>query len=223
MSLSLYERSAYPRTGALAFAEGSDALVAALESISGVLSERAALDGCLRALSKALAGECSAGLEAHLAEIPAAGGGAGASSSTPAASSSKDVDMSDEDNYNDGEEEEASDDDDDDDDNTNMDYDFERGAELENAVRDNTPATASRCVPNLPRTSTCTFRPLNTSEHRAVAAATSTPPVGAQGPAAAGRGRQGARGRGRRRRKPAVSPNQLCSQGRSFPATRSPA
>ena len=51
VSLSLYERSAYPRTGGLAFAEGSDALVSALEAISEELNEQAAIDFCLRSLA----------------------------------------------------------------------------------------------------------------------------------------------------------------------------
>ena len=52
VSISLFERSAYPRTGGLAFAEGSEALVAAVEAISANLSEDASLDRCLRALAR---------------------------------------------------------------------------------------------------------------------------------------------------------------------------
>jgi len=44
VSISLFERSGYPRTGGLAFAEGSDELVAAVEGITATLSEDARLD-----------------------------------------------------------------------------------------------------------------------------------------------------------------------------------
>ena len=50
VSISLFERSGYPRTGGLAFAEGAEALVTAVEAIGGDLSDSASLDKCLRAL-----------------------------------------------------------------------------------------------------------------------------------------------------------------------------
>ena len=54
VSISFYERSSYPRSGALAYADGSDALMAAVDSISGDLGDRAALDAVIQALAKAV-------------------------------------------------------------------------------------------------------------------------------------------------------------------------
>ena len=50
VNISLHERSSYPRTGGLAFADGSDQLVAAVESVSEAIGEKASLDHVLRLL-----------------------------------------------------------------------------------------------------------------------------------------------------------------------------
>ena len=54
VNLSLEERSAYPRTGALAFADGSEELVRAVETASTAISRGAALDAVVRALVEGL-------------------------------------------------------------------------------------------------------------------------------------------------------------------------
>ena len=144
LSISLYERSSYPRTGGLAFAEGSSALESAVEAIGPQLTECAALDVVLKALASQL--------NTELGDFPAcsaAAAAAGSSSSSSAPGPSKDQSfgsksmakalddddddaMDDDENEADGsadEEEDASEDE-----QTAFDYDFERGAELEKSL-----------------------------------------------------------------------------------------
>ena len=132
VSVSLFERSSYPRTGALAFSDGSDELTAAIESITSALEENAALDRCLTLLGAALGNPD--GLSKQLSDLPSGCASAprasGASSSSAPAPSADDSDE-------DAEEEEGddgNDDDEDDDEQANLDYDFARGAELENSL-----------------------------------------------------------------------------------------
>ncbi|KOO32655.1 ubiquitin-conjugating bir-domain enzyme, partial [Chrysochromulina tobinii] len=107
VSVSLFESSSYPRTGGLAYAEGCDELLQAVESIAEPLSDRASLDNCVRLLCRALGGPPE--LSELLARLPASGGsGGGASCSGAAGSSSLMM--------------------------ANLDYDFARGAELENSL-----------------------------------------------------------------------------------------
>ena len=75
VSVSLLERSSYPRTGGFAFADGSDALVEALEAIAEPLGERAVLDHCVRLLCSALGDPAE--LVALLPSLPACGGANG--------------------------------------------------------------------------------------------------------------------------------------------------
>ena len=142
VSLSLYERSAYPRTGGLAFAEGSDALVSALEAISEKLNEQAAIDFCLRSLagklpsppaylSEQLLALPSADSDSSSSALAAATAGSSSSGSGAAAASSN---LDDEDDEMEEDDEHDDDDDDDDDMQANLDYDFARGAELENSL-----------------------------------------------------------------------------------------
>ena len=86
VSLVLQERSSYPRTGGLAFADGSDELVAAVESIGEAIGEKAALDHVLRLLSSKLPGKAAAAL---VAGLPAAAGG----SAAPVAAADEDEEM----------------------------------------------------------------------------------------------------------------------------------
>ena len=71
VNISLHERSSYPRTGGLAFADGSDQLVAAVESVSEAIGEKASLDHVLRLLSskprlgRSEDAEAAAGRRAH--------------------------------------------------------------------------------------------------------------------------------------------------------------
>ena len=115
VNLSLEERSAYPRTGALAFADGSEELVRAVETASTAISRGAALDAVVRALVEGL--PVDAALVQGLPAPPAL-----AAASVPTAKS--DDDMEDDDD----------DDDDDDEMDDDMDYGWERGAELENQL-----------------------------------------------------------------------------------------
>ena len=115
VNLSLEERSAYPRTGALAFADGSEELVRAVETASTAISRGAALDAVVRALVEGLP------VDAAVEGLPAPP--ALAAASVPTAKS--DDDMEDDDD----------DDDDDDEMDDDMDYGWERGAELENQLR----------------------------------------------------------------------------------------
>ena len=129
VNISLHERSSYPRTGGLAFADGSDQLVAAVESVSEAIGEKASLDHVLRLLSSKLT--CKA-TEALVASLPAPTG----SAPVPAAHDDDDDDDDDNDDDDPMDEDGADDDDDDDDAQScsNLDYDFERGAELENSL-----------------------------------------------------------------------------------------
>ena len=122
VSLVLHERSSYPRTGGLAFADGSDELVAAVESIGEAIGEKAALDHVLRLLSSKLPGKAAAAL---VAGLPAAAGGSAAP-----------VTAADEDEDGDDEEDDEMDDsaDEEEEGGSAMDYDFEKGAELENSL-----------------------------------------------------------------------------------------
>jgi len=89
VSVSLSEPSSYPRTGGQAFADGSDALVQAVDSITEPLRERASLDNALRLLCGALGSPPE--LAALLPSVPASSGVSGsgaASGSTSAAGSS---------------------------------------------------------------------------------------------------------------------------------------
>ena len=92
VNISLHERSSYPRTGGLAFADGSDQLVAAVESVSEAIGEKAALDHVLRLLSSKLTDKAT---EALVASLPAPTG----SAPVPAA---HDDDDDDDDNDDDG-------------------------------------------------------------------------------------------------------------------------
>ena len=147
VSVSLFESSSYPRTGGLAYAEGCDELLQAIESIAEPLSDRASLDNCVRLLCRALGGPPE--LSELLARLPASGSSGGCASSSGAAGSSSltmvqddddaaAMDVGDDEGGNDDEEDDAdgADDDDDDDDDlqANLDYDFARGAELENSL-----------------------------------------------------------------------------------------
>ena len=141
VSLSLYERSSYPRTGGLAFAEGSDALVSAVEAISEKLSDCAAVDACLRSLAGALP-SLPAQLGEQLKVLPAAAGassGSGASSGGAGSSNLEGHDDQmnaddDSDQADGGGDDDDDEDDDDEDMQANLDYDFARGAELENSL-----------------------------------------------------------------------------------------
>ena len=114
VNLSLEERSAYPRTGALAFADGSEELVRAVETASTAISRGAALDAVVRALVEGL--PVDAALVEGLPAPPAL-----AAASAPTAKSDDDDD-------------DIDDDDDDDEMDDDMDYGWERGAELENQL-----------------------------------------------------------------------------------------
>ena len=116
VNLSLEERSAYPRTGALAFADGSEELVRAVETASTAISRCAALDAVVRALVEGLPVDAAL-VEGLPAPDPAA-------AIVPTAKSDDDDDMDDDDD----------DDDDDEMDDDDMDYGWERGAELENQL-----------------------------------------------------------------------------------------
>jgi hypothetical protein len=148
VSVSLFESSSYPRTGGLAYAEGCDELLQAVESIAEPLSDRASLDNCVRLLCRALGGPPE--LSELLARLPASGGSGGGASCSGAAGSSSlmmvqddddasPMDVGDDVGGNDDDEDvsDGADDDDDDDDDdlqANLDYDFARGAELENSL-----------------------------------------------------------------------------------------
>ena len=86
VSVSLFESSSYPRTGGLAYAEGCDELLQAIESIAEPLSDRASLDNCVRLLCRALGGPPE--LSELLASLPASGSSGGGASSSGAAGSS---------------------------------------------------------------------------------------------------------------------------------------
>ena len=137
VSISLFERSSYPRTGGLAFADGTSELVAAVEAIGPSLSEDASLDKVLRALAATLPAP-PAQLAEQLANLPSAAAsssGAAASSGGGASSSAAPLNETNDDDDDDEEEDDdAENDDDDDDDQANLDYDFARGAELENSL-----------------------------------------------------------------------------------------
>ena len=117
VNLSLEERSAYPRTGALAFADGSEELVRAVETASTAISRCAALDAVVRALVEGLPVDAAL-VEGLPAPDPAA-------AIVPKATSDDDDDMDDDDD---------DDNDDDEMDDDDMDYGWERGAELENQL-----------------------------------------------------------------------------------------
>jgi len=87
VNISLHERSRYPRTGALAFAEGSDVLLDAVKGVSEGIAERGALDAVLVALAAQLGGAAPALAEQLPAYVGACGGGdnGGPSSSGSAA------------------------------------------------------------------------------------------------------------------------------------------
>ena len=140
VSVLLFESSSYPRTGGLAYVEGCDELLQAVESIAEPLSDRASLDNCVRLLCRALGGPPE--LSELLARLPASGGSGGGASCSGAAGSSSlmmvqddddasPMDVGDDVGGNDDDEHvsDGADDDDDDDD-----YDFARGAELENSL-----------------------------------------------------------------------------------------
>ena len=96
VNISLHERSSYPRTGGLAFADGSDQLVAAVESVSEAIGEKASLDHVLRLLSSKLT--CKA-TEALVASLPAPTG------SAPVPAAHDDDDDDDDDNDDDDDDE----------------------------------------------------------------------------------------------------------------------
>ena len=137
VSISLFERSSYPRTGGLAYADGTPELGAAVEAIGPALSDSAALDTMLRALAGELPAP-PAQLAGQVANLPSASTGASSSSTGAAAGSSSSAPLNepndDDDDDDDDDAESNNDDDDDDDEQTNLDYDFARGAELENAL-----------------------------------------------------------------------------------------
>ena len=117
VSVSLFERSSYPNTGGLAFAEGSDELMVAVESISSALSEGAALDRCLRQLAGAVPTPPST-VALQLADLPTSSGASASSNgghATTETSATSDDGASEDDAADD-------DDDDDDDEHTNLDY-----------------------------------------------------------------------------------------------------
>ena len=120
VSLSLHDRSCYPQTGALVFAEGSDALNTIVERCSEAISERAALPAVIRMLGAAL--------EAAPADLP------GVLAGLPETSGAKPTRQPSGDDDEDGDEDDDDAGSDDDDEQTNMDYDFEKGAELENKL-----------------------------------------------------------------------------------------
>ena len=64
--ICLYERSSYPRTGGLAFGDGSYELVAAVVSVREAIDENAALDHVLRLLSSKLKDKATAAVVASL-------------------------------------------------------------------------------------------------------------------------------------------------------------
>jgi hypothetical protein len=148
VSVLLFESSSYPRTGGLAYVEGCDELLQAVESIAEPLSDRASLDNCVRLLCRALGGPPE--LSELLATLPVSGGSGGGASCSGAAGSSSlmmgqddddasPMDVGDDVGGNDDDEDvsDGADDDDDDDDDdlqANLDYDFARGAELENSL-----------------------------------------------------------------------------------------
>ena len=129
VSLVCNERSAYPHTGGLAFADGTDALMAAVESVADRVSASVDLATCLPALFAAAGGPAQ-----QLAGLPAAGGGASGSGSGAASSAAVSSAVAASADESDGYDDEASDSDGgaDDEDQANLDYDFARGAELEN-------------------------------------------------------------------------------------------
>lgn len=68
LSLSLHERSAYPATGALVFADGSDALLAAVEAVAPAISQSAALDCVIERLADVLDQHAHVALQAQLSD-----------------------------------------------------------------------------------------------------------------------------------------------------------
>ena len=70
VSICLHERSSYPGTGAFAFAEGSDALAAAVQETADAISESASLDKVVRLVGNKLL-DGPSGLSALLAGLPA--------------------------------------------------------------------------------------------------------------------------------------------------------
>ena len=124
VSICLHERSSYPRTGALAFAEGSDALEATVQEVADAIGESASLDKVVRLVGNKLP-DGPSGMGALLAGLPAP-----VAKAAPAPAAAGDDDESD-DAMDEGSE--AEDDDEDEDDNQ-LDHDFEKGAELENKL-----------------------------------------------------------------------------------------
>ena len=79
VNLSLHERSRYPRSGALAFADGSDALLRAVESVSERISSGASLPAVLEQLGRALGSEAVLAQLPSYSQIDSADGGASSS------------------------------------------------------------------------------------------------------------------------------------------------
>ena len=129
VNLSLMERSRYPLTGALVFADGSDALNAIVERCSASISECAALSTVVRMIGAALEA-APAGLAELLQGLPEPeqrkrrrDDGSGAA-----------MEEASEEEDDDDDEQDEGEDVDDDEEECNMDYDFEKGAELENKL-----------------------------------------------------------------------------------------
>jgi hypothetical protein len=89
VNLSLHERSRYPRTGALLFADGSDVLLAAVEAASDRIAESAALGAVLTNLAAKLSSAGAALAPEQLERYVAACDGAGGSAQAGGASTSR--------------------------------------------------------------------------------------------------------------------------------------
>jgi hypothetical protein len=89
VNLSLHERSRYPQTGALLFADGSDALLAAVEAVTARVAESAALGGVLTSLASKLSSAGASPAPEQLESYVMACGGGGASSQPGPASSTR--------------------------------------------------------------------------------------------------------------------------------------
>lgn len=103
VSICLHERSSYPRTGALAYAEGSGALEAAVQEIADAIGESASLDKVVRMVGKKLPdgpsglGDLLAGLPAPVAKAAPAPAGAGDDESDDAMDEGSEAEQDDDD------------------------------------------------------------------------------------------------------------------------------
>lgn len=89
VSISLEERSSYPHSGGLAFAEGTDTLLKAVETVGSSLGMCTSLDVCLRLLCDALGSPDQ--LQQHLGSVPLCHGAERSASGSTAPSASNNL------------------------------------------------------------------------------------------------------------------------------------